>query len=156
MPTIASITYRPKDSATPVPAVGFLRVPLAEAALTEGLGIDGDFNAQPQRNLNVMDRLTLRELGAQGLPTFPGALGENIVLDGIDLRTLPAGTRLRLGAHAVIAITALRAGCDKLHRIDERMPGQTVGRIGVMAQVVQAGQIRVGDEAAIVEAVAGD
>jgi MOSC domain-containing protein YiiM len=151
MPTITSITYRPKNSDMPLPAVGYLRVPLTEASLIEGLGIEDDFNAQPRRNLNVMDRLTLGELDAQGFPTFPGALGENLVLDGIDLRTLPAGTRIRLGPQAMIAISAPRTGCDNLHRIDERMPAQVAGQIGVMAQVVQAGRIKVGDRVEVIE-----
>ncbi len=150
MPTITSIMYRPKDSAVPIPAVGYLRVALTEATLVEGHGIEGDVNAQPRRNLNVMDRLTLGELEAEGFPAAPGALGENLILDGLDLRVLPADTQIRLGAQAVIAITLPRTGCGKLHRIDDRMPAQTAGRVGVMAQVVRAGTIRVGDRADVI------
>jgi TatD DNase family protein len=145
MPEIRSITYRPEQSAAPLPAAGYLRVALTEATLVEGRGIEHDANARPQRNLNVMDAVTLAELAAEGFPTTPGALGENIVVAGLDLRSLPQGVRLQIGEQAVIEITAPRTGCVKLHAVDARMPEQAQGRVGVMCQVVKAGRIRVGD-----------
>jgi MOSC domain-containing protein YiiM len=152
MPTIASITYRPEDSTAPIPKPGYLRVVLPQATLLEGRGIENDANARPQRNLNVMDALTLAELAAEGFPTSPGALGENLVLDGLDLRTLAEGTHLRLGEQVVIAITAPRTGCLKLTAIDARMPEQTKGRVGVMCQVIKAGTIKVGDAVDVITA----
>ena len=152
MPTIASIMYRPVDSAEPVPEIGFLRIALAEANLLEGQGIEHDAKATPLRNLNIMDALTLAELAAEGLPSSPGALGENIVLDGLDLRTLPPGTRLRLGKQAVVEITKPRTGCRRLTAMDARMPQCTDGRVGIMGQVLQTGTIRVGDGVEIVTA----
>jgi MOSC domain-containing protein YiiM len=152
MPSIASITYRPEHCTEPMPEVGYLRVSLAEATLLEGHGIDNDAKAHPLRNLNIMDAPTLAELAAEGFPTAPGALGENIIVHGLDLRALPTGTRLALGADAVIEIARPRNGCVKLHAIDARMPKETEGRVGIMAQVVQAGMIRVGDSVEVLTA----
>src|SRR5258706_11883520 len=98
MPIIQSITYKPRHEKEDHNAAGYLRRPIREANLVENYGIEGDRKGgNPKRNLNVMDDLTLAELEAEGYPTGPGTLGENLVLSGIDLRSLEEGTHLRLG-----------------------------------------------------------
>ena len=61
---------------------------------------------------------------------------------------LPPGARLRLGAAAVLEIVKGRNGCTRL----EAAQGQTIaglGPIGVLARVVEGGEIGVGDEVAV-------
>src|SRR4051812_23974440 len=107
--TIQSIVYKPKNEKELPGQTGYLRRVVDEAVLIEGYGIEGDRKGgNPKRNLNVMDDLTVAELESEGFPTGPGVLGEQITLSGIDLRTLPRGTTLRLGDEAVIEIGKLR------------------------------------------------
>jgi len=141
--TIKSIAYKPEDATEH--AVGYLRVLLERATLIAGYGIEGDSKGgNPNRHLNVMDDVTLAELAAEGYPASR-SLGQNITLSGIDLRTLPMGTQLRLGPESVIELLKLRTGCEQLTALDGRMPDAVQGRIGVMCQVVQGGPIAVGD-----------
>lgn len=153
MSTITSITYRPADDPEPLPQVGYRRVELTEALLQEEQGIENDSKARSLRNLNIMDATTLAELAAEGFPTTPGALGENLIIADLDLRTLERGTQLRLGEHVVVRIIVPRTGCAKLHGIDARMPDSVQGRVGVMAEVVQGGRITVGDPVAVLAPV---
>jgi MOSC domain-containing protein YiiM len=149
MITIKSIVYKPKDERE-LPS-GYLRRVVSEVNLVEGYGIEGDRKGgHPKRNLNVMDDITLSELAAEGFPIDPGELGENIVLSGVDLRTLPEGTQLRLGSEAVIALGKLREPCEMLTRLDQRMPESVVGRVGVMCRVIKSGRIKVGDPVEVV------
>jgi len=79
---------------------------------------------------------------------------EGLGVEGLDLLSLPTGTRLGLGPEAVIALTGLRNPCAQLndvgpdlmqrlvHRDDE---GQLVRRAGVMAIVLTAGDVREND-----------
>jgi molybdopterin adenylyltransferase len=144
MITIQSIVYKPKG--VPVEPDRYTRIPIQTANLMAGYGIDGDRKGgNPKRNLNIMDDRTLAELRAEGYPTEPGALGENLILAGIDLRALPPRTHLRLGHDAVIALVSARAPCEQLTPIDERMPENVIGRVGMMCRVVESGAIRVGD-----------
>ena len=144
MITIQSIVYKPTGA--PVEPDRYTRIPLQAANMIAGHGIEGDRKGgNPKRNLNVMDDRTLDELRAEGYPTEPGALGENLILAGIDLRTLPLGTRLRLGREAVIALVSARVPCEQLTPLDERMPENVIGRVGMMCRVVESGAIRVGD-----------
>ncbi len=147
MVTLKSIAYKPQGTKE---KFGYLRQSTIEASLVEGYGIEGDRKGgHPKRNLNVMDDLTLAELSGEGYPTGTGALGENLVLSGIDLRKLPEGTQLSLGSEAIIALGRLREPCEQLTEVDGRMPESVVGRVGVMCRVIRSGRIRVGDPVAI-------
>ncbi|CAG0988335.1 hypothetical protein ARNL5_03029 [Anaerolineae bacterium] len=149
MPTIVSITYRPEEHGRL--EKGYDRVPLQKAMLISEYGIEHDCKGgNPQRNLNVMDALTQSELTAEGIPTGVGVLGENMIIDGIDLRTVIEGTRLRLGAEAIIELIKLRNGCQQLTTLDARLPEHTRGRLGYMCRVVQSGPVQVGDPVEII------
>jgi MOSC domain-containing protein YiiM len=156
MITIKSIVYKPRGEKLPSDGSGYTRRPREDAVLVEGYGIEGDRKGgHPNRNLNVMDELTQAELAAEGYPTGPGVLGENIILSGIDLRTLPESTQLRLGDEAVISLGKARVPCEQLTPLDGRMPESVEGRVGIMCRVVKSGRIKVGDPVEIVPELVG-
>ncbi|HEX8103808.1 MAG TPA: MOSC domain-containing protein [Solirubrobacteraceae bacterium] len=82
------------------------------------------------------------ELRARGFDVAPGAMGENVTTRGVELLALPQGTRLRLGAEAVVEVTGLRDPCVQLDRfqpglmgavLDRDDQGSLVRKAGVMA-----------------------
>lgn len=140
---LTSIVYSPT-------AGSYHRRPLDQALLIVGYGIEGDRKGgHPKRNLNIMDQEMLDLLAAEGYPTAPGVLGENLIVAGVDISAQPEGSRLRIGPQAVIEVVRLREPCYKLTALDPRMPDSVIGRVGVMARVVVGGAIRVGDAAAM-------
>lgn len=143
--TVVSIHYSPQPGS-------YNRKPLAEATLLAGVGIDGDRKAgHPKRNLNIMDQETVDILAAEGFLTGPGVLGENMILAGVELGARSPGTRIRIGQQAVVEMLALREPCYKLTALDASMPESVVGRVGVMARVVEGGVVRVGDAVVVVD-----
>ena len=81
------------------------------------------------------------------------SLGENVTTAGIDLLALPTGTRLHLGASAMVEITGLRNPC---HQIDDFQKGllhatldktgkKLVRKSGIMSIVLVGGDVRPGD-----------
>jgi MOSC domain-containing protein YiiM len=94
------------------------------------------------------------ELRGRGFDVHPGEMGENVTTRGLDLLSLPTGTRLRLGDSAEVEVTGLRTPCKQLEGIApglmeatlERREGELVRRAGVMAIVVRGGEVRPGDE----------
>ncbi len=149
--TLKSIAYKPKEAKVNPQQVGYTRQLLNEALLIENYGIEHDRKGgNPKRNLNVMDDLTLNELARDGYPTEPAHLGENLIIAGIDLRALEKGTQLRIGTEAVIEIGKLREPCEQLTELDERMPENVVGRVGMMCRVAKGGRIKVGDVVEVV------
>ena len=145
MSQVVSIAYTP-DGIDPEPADHYARVPLAEARLVVGHGIEGDCKGGGRkRQLNVMAAETLRRLRDEGFKTAPGEMGEQLVVSGVEVERLAPGDCLRLGAEATIEITSVREPCTRFAHIQACPVAAGEGRIGVMARVVVGGAIRVGD-----------
>jgi len=138
--------------------------------LLAGLGVEGDTHlgetvkhrsrverdpSQPNlRQVHLLHAELLDELRAGGFALVPGQIGENVLTRDVDLLALPTGTRLRLGADAVIEVTGLRNPCYQLAGIQPglmkatlaRAPdGALIRKAGIMAIVLEGGEIRPGD-----------
>lgn len=138
--------------------------------LLAGLGVEGDAHlgetvkhrsrvaqdpTQPNlRQVHLIHGELHDELREAGFEVAPGAMGENITMRGIDVLALPAGTRLFLGATAVIELTGLRNPCKQLDRFQPGLMQAVLGRdgdgnlirkAGVMAVVLMAGEVVAGD-----------
>jgi MOSC domain-containing protein YiiM len=149
MPHLTSIVYSPADG-TPEPDDHYRRVPLEQATLTVAGGIQGDRKGRnPGRQLNVMVVEALAALAEQGFKTAPGEMGEQLRLSGLDVESLPTGTRLQIGDEAVIELIKPRTGCDRFEHIQGKLAKEAAGRMGYMATVVVPGEIRVGDKVAV-------
>ena len=139
--------------------------------LIEGVGVEGDVHAgttvrqggtvEPNlRQVHLIHAELHDELRAPGQPPVEaGDMGENVTTRGIDLLHLPAGTRIRLGAGAVVELTGLRHPCRQLNSLRPGLMAAMMGRdeagnvtrrAGVMAVVVAGGTVRPGDPIEIV------
>jgi len=88
MSEIVSIVYKPESAQRDAPE-HYTRVPLASATLVVGGGIEGDRKGKhPDRQLNIMSLETLGRLRAEGFHTEPGQMGEQIVVQGLDVAAL--------------------------------------------------------------------
>ncbi|HEY3968810.1 MAG TPA: MOSC domain-containing protein [Planctomycetaceae bacterium] len=148
MPIIISITYSPPVE-VPRPKDQYHRVSVSQANLLAGHGIEGDRKGKwANRQLNVMSAETLKVLHDEGFQTAPGELGEQIVIDGIDVDALPVGSQIQLGSAAIIEVTMPRTGCDRFEHIQGKFKGLVRGRLGAMARVIAGGPIAIGDPVA--------
>jgi MOSC domain-containing protein YiiM len=153
----------------------FSKQPADVIRLLVGLGLEGDAHAgatvqhlsrvrrdptQPNlRQVHLIHAELHDELTAQGFRVAAGDLGENVTTRGLDLLALPTGTRLRLGAEAVIEVTGLRNPCVQLDRfatglmaacLDKAPDGSVIRKAGVMSVVLAAGEVRAGDPITVV------
>ena len=130
----------------------FNRVPIQAGNLIADHGLEGDLKAGRARNrqLNILARGMLDEMAVLGYKTGPGEIGEQLIVNGINVMELERGTRLQLGPEAIIEITITRTPCDWFAQVQ----GQKADRqLGVMARVVHGGPIRVGDAVRVMEGV---
>jgi TatD DNase family protein len=74
-----------------------------------------------------------------------GAFGENLVVDGIDLSSLPVGTKLRSG-EVLLEMSKIGKECHNYCEIYKRMGDCIMPREGVFAIVLHGGKIKNGDE----------
>jgi MOSC domain len=138
--------------------------------LLAGLGVEGDAHmgktvkhrsrvardpTKPNlRQVHLIHSELHGELRAAGFEVAPGEVGENITTRGVDLLNVPTGTRLHVGACAVLEVTGLRNPCVQLDRLrtglmsavlDRDGDGRLIRKCGVMAIVVAGGEVRRGD-----------
>jgi MOSC domain-containing protein YiiM len=155
------------------PVHGFSKRPALTIRLLAGLGVAGDAHqgatvkhrsrvardpTQPNlRQVHLIHAELFSELHAKGFAIGPGDLGENVTTQGLDLLALPRGARLRLGA-ALIEVTGLRNPCLQLDRfrpglmaatLDRDADGRVIRKAGVMAIVVEGGEVAPGDAIAV-------
>lgn len=152
MAEIFSIVYQPAPSENTEP-YHYNRVPIEQATLIAGHGIDGDLKAghHPDRQLNVMSFETLAQLEPKGYQVNPGQMGEQIIVKGVDVMALPVGSRLQFGDETIIEITKARQGCSWFEQIQSKKANETP--MGIMARVIVGGQITVGDAVKVLEPV---
>ena len=151
MPHVASIAYTP-PGVERHPTDYFARVAADRATLVANRGIAGDVKARPgRRQLNVMFAEAVAELRSDGLRTEPGALGEQLVLAGIDSGALRPGAKIQLGDTAVIELTMVRTPCDRFAHIHKVTEEWAANRIGYMARVLEGGEITLGSAAQVLE-----
>lgn len=142
--------------------------------LRTALGVEGDAHAgrtvqhlariardpnQPNlRQVHLMHEELFGELASRGFAVRPGEMGENITTRGLPLLELPVGTRLRIGASAVVQLTGLRNPCAQLDRfqpglmsavLDRDPHGNLVRKSGVMAVVITDGTVLPDDPIAV-------
>ena len=80
-----------------------------------------------------------------GLDVGYGDFAENITSEGIDLVSLPPGTRLLIGDGTILEITQIGKECHTRCAI-YRLVGQCImPEEGVFARVIQGGVVKAGD-----------
>ena len=110
--------------------------------------------SQPNlRQVHLLHEELFAELGGLGIEVRPGQMGENVTTRGIDLLGLATGTRLRLGASALIEITGLRNPCAQIEAFRPGLlaavlgrgpAGERVRKAGIMAIVLEGGTLAAG------------
>jgi MOSC domain-containing protein YiiM len=154
MSELVSIVYKPKDAAASDD--GYARVPLQQAQLIAGYGSEGDAKGGgPDRHLNIMAAETLEALSGEGFQAAPGQMGEQLIIAGLAVDSLPAGARLQIGESACVEVVEPRTGCGKFEQHQGKLRQEAAGRLGVMARVLASGPIRVGDAVRLLVEAAG-
>ncbi len=126
-------------------AKGTPKSTVPEAELRADHGIVGDAHAgSGHRQVSLLAGEEIDALRQKGASVAPGDFAENITTQGLDLRRLKIGTRLRI-SDAELEITQMGKRCHGRCAILERLGDCIMPREGAFARVVRAGRIRAGD-----------
>jgi MOSC domain-containing protein YiiM len=104
-------------------------------------GLDGDHHAghSRRRQILLMSGSVLDELRIE-----PGAISENVVIDGMDVMSLAQGQQLKIG-EAVVSVTIPCEPCIQMDRVRYGLQDALQYRRGMFVKVVAPGTVRVGD-----------
>ena len=132
-------------------------------AFLDANGLEGDrqrdlrFHGGPQRALCLFPLELILELQAEGHPIFPGSVGENVTVSGLEWGRLAPGARLSLGDEALVEVTDYTTPCKIIaasfaggdfKRISQKArPGDS----RLYARVLQTGRLAVGQTVRLVD-----
>lgn len=120
---------------------------IAQALLIKDHGIQGDAHAGDwHRQISLLASESIDKMRKQGLDVTFGDFAENIATSGIDWKTLPVGTRVRLGNACLVEITQIGKECVKKCAIFYQAGDCIMPKEGVFAKVLEGGTIRSGDK----------
>ena len=108
-------------------------------------GIEGDAHAGNwHRQVSLLSYDKVEAFNQRGANVEDGAFGENLVVAGLDFRSMPVGTRLYAGT-VELEMTQIGKECHSHCAIYKRMGECIMPREGVFAKVLKEGVIRPGD-----------
>lgn len=114
--------------------------------LSAGWGIKDDAHAGDwHRQVSLLPYEKIEDFKARGADVSNGSFGENIIVEGFDLKSLPVGTRFRSG-NVVLELTQIGKECHARCAIYHKMGDCIMPREGAFCKVLQGGTIHPGDE----------
>ena len=127
--------------------------PVPEIVLKLHHGIVGDAHAGDwHRQISLLAEESVDTMRAAcSMELNAGVFAENINTVGIDLKSLPVGTRLRIG-ETEVEVTQIGKECHNDCAIKKTVGKCVMPTEGIFAVVVKEGTIRPGDEIEILEA----
>ena len=128
------------------PAKGTEKRPVEKGVFIRDFGIENDAHAGKwHRQVSLLSRESVAEFNRKGAGVKDGDFGENLLVEGIDLKNLPVGTVLKAGT-VTLRLTQIGKECHSGCAIRQRAGDCIMPREGVFAEVLEGGEIRAGDE----------
>jgi len=108
-------------------------------------GLVGDAHAGAwHRQVSLLAWESIEKMRAKGLKVRAGSFAENITTEGLELHTLPVGTRLRLGS-ALAEVTQIGKICHDRCAIYYQAGDCVMPREGIFVRILEPGEVKVGD-----------
>lgn len=127
-------------------AKGTEKRPVASVTLIANHGLSGDAHAGNwHRQVSLLSADKVDEFNARGGKAEIGAFGENILVSGIDFKSLPVGSILRAG-EVVLKMSQIGKECHSHCQIFHRVGDCIMPREGVFATVEHGGELHAGME----------
>ena len=126
---------------------GTIKEVIAEGILKEGYGLIDDAHADSDthRQISLLAIESIEKMRSLGFNVDPGNFAENLTTEGIDLASLPVGTRLSTGNGVILEITQIGKECHTGCAIYRQIGKCIMPKEGVFAKVIRGGTVRAGD-----------
>ncbi|MBR3164613.1 MAG: MOSC domain-containing protein [Lachnospiraceae bacterium] len=126
--------------------------PVEEIELKPHHGIIGDAHAGDwHRQVSLLAKESVDRMQEHvSVKLFPGVFAENILCEGMELKGLAIGTRLRIGS-ALCEVTQIGKECHADCAIRRQAGDCVMPREGVFAAVIEGGSAKPGDMVMIIE-----
>ncbi len=110
-------------------------------------GLEGDAHGGDwHRQISLLAMESINKMIEKGLDVGPGDFAENFTTEGIELPTLPIGTKLRIGEKGLGEVTQIGKECHTKCAIFYQAGDCVMPKEGIFIKVLEGGQVQVGDE----------
>jgi MOSC domain-containing protein YiiM len=114
-------------------------------------GLEGDAHAGKwHRQVSLLALESIARMQEKGLNVKPGSFAENITTEGLELHTLPVGTRLRIGS-ALVEVTQIGKVCHDRCAIYHLAGDCVMPKEGIFVRVLEPGTVEAGDRVEVLE-----
>jgi MOSC domain-containing protein YiiM len=129
---------------------GERKTPVEAVTLRENHGIVGDAHSgEWHRQVSLLATESIEKMRKLGLDVDSGDFAENITTSGIELVSLPIGTRLQVG-QALLEVTQIGKECHTRCAIYHQAGDCVMPKEGIFAKVITGGDIRPQDELQVI------
>ena len=126
---------------------GTRKINIQSCALLKDFGLKGDAHGGPwHRQVSLLANESIEKMRVMGLDVSYGDFAENITTEGLDLVHLPIGTEIRIGNSALLRVTQIGKECHERCAIYYQAGDCVMPREGIFAEVLNEGEVKVGDE----------
>jgi len=119
--------------------------------LVEAVGLQNDAHAGSElRQVSLLATESIAKIRAKGLEVQCGDFAENLTTEGIDLPSLPVGTKLKIGPDVLMEVTQIGKVCHDRCHIFFTVGDCVMPREGIFAKVLTGGKVEIGDDIKVV------
>jgi MOSC domain-containing protein YiiM len=126
---------------------GVRKEDIKQGILREEYGMEGDAHADSgwHRQVSLLALESIEKMRKMGYDVGPGDFAENLTCQGIELYTLPIGTRLSVGNGVVLEVSQIGKECHAGCAIFKLTGKCIMPKEGIFARVIKGGQVKTGD-----------
>lgn len=132
-------------------AKGTVKKPVDSGLMIENFGLQNDAHAgRWHRQISLLSAEAVHRFESMhNLTLPPGAFGENLLIDGIDLKNLPVGTVLKINSQVVLKVSQIGKKCHLGCEIQKQTGECIMPREGIFATVERGGTVCPGDKVSV-------
>lgn len=114
--------------------------------LKVNFGLEGDAHGGDwHRQVSLLAMESIKKMQDKGLDVVPGDFAENLTTEGIDLVSLPIGTKLKIGEAGIGEVTQIGKECHNRCAIYYQAGDCVMPKEGIFIRVLEGGAVSVGD-----------
>lgn len=132
---------------------GTRKEPCGEGIFIENYGMKEDAHASQDiaRQVSLLAVESIAKMKTLGLELNPGDFAENLTIEGMELFSLPVGTRLLVGGGVILEVSQIGKTCHSGCAIFKEVGACIMPKEGVFARVIRGGRIGDGDSVEIMK-----
>ncbi|MDR3600925.1 MAG: MOSC domain-containing protein [Desulfosporosinus sp.] len=130
---------------------GMRKKNVGEGNLKVNFGLEGDAHGGDwHRMVSLLAMESIKKMTDKGLDVGPGDFAENLTTEGLELFTLPLGTKLKIGETGIGEVTQIGKECHTKCAIFYQAGDCVMPKEGIFIRLLEGGVVRVGDSIEVI------